>query len=254
MTPDLLADNELRKPPELVVVIPVYNEQDSIHKVIYEWMDELDYWCENFMVLAIDDGSRDHSLKVLRRLQEQFESRLLVMTRPNRGHGQTCLEGYRYGIKIRAQYLFQIDSDGQCDPRYFYRFWSIRKQFAVVYGVRTTRDDGCIRIIISKTLRLMLLLAFRVNCPDANVPYRLMKTDAVKWAIDRIPKDFHLANIALAILLTRDKSCLHGLVPIGFRKRYGGESSIKPLFFGRHAVELYWDIRKMFRRQQTPVK
>lgn len=254
MTADLYLDADRRSPPELVVVIPVYNEQDSIQKVIHEWMDELGNWCENFVVLVIDDGSSDRSFEILRHLQECFGSRLLVMTRPNRGHGQTCLEGYRHSSTMGARYVFQIDSDGQCDPRYFHRLWRIREQFTVVYGVRTTRDDGLMRVVVSKTLRLMMLLAFGVDCPDANVPYRLMKTDAIMWAVGRIPKDFQLANVALAILLAQDKSCSHGFVPIGFRGRYGGEPSVKSSLFWQKAVELYRDIRKMLREQDIPVK
>lgn len=254
MIPELHSESCRLNPPELLVVIPIYNEQNAIQKVIYDWMDELAAWCEDFAMLAIDDGSSDRSLDTLHRLQERFGSRLLVRSRPNCGHGQTCLEGYRSGSKMGAQYVLQIDSDGQCDPCYFYRLWSIRKQFTVIYGVRTTRHDGWTRIVISKILRLMLLLVFRVNCPDANVPYRLMKTDAIMWAVDRIPRDFHLANVALAVLLARDKSCSHGFVPIDFRERYGGESKAKLLLFGRKAVELYRNMRKMFKEQETPVK
>jgi dolichol-phosphate mannosyltransferase len=217
-------------------------------------MDELGNWCENFVVLVIDDGSRDRSFEILRRLQEHFRSHLLVMTRPNRGHGQTCLEGYRHSRMMGARYVLQIDSDGQCDPRYFSHLWRIREQFTVVYGVRTTRDDGLMRVVASKTLRLMIRLVCGVDCPDANVPYRLMKTDVVMRAVDRIPKSFQLANVALAILLARDPSCSHGFVPIGFRARYGGEPSVKLSLFWRKAAELYRDIRNILREPDVPVE
>lgn len=230
---------------ELLAVIPVYNEQASIGDVVREWMHELDRCCDSFAILAIDDGSKDGSLQALRRLQEQWGPRLLVITRPNRGHGQTCLEGYRQAAAISATYVFQVDSDGQCDPRYFSSLWRLREQFTVVYGVRTTRDDGLARAVISWVLRLMLLVAFHVNCRDANVPYRLMKTNEVMWAVNRIPPDFGLANIALAVLLAGDTKCSHGFVPIGFRQRSGGQPSVKPSMFGRKALELYRDIRKM---------
>jgi dolichol-phosphate mannosyltransferase len=97
---------------------------------------------------------------------------------------------------------------------------------------------------------LMLLLAFRVNCRDANVPYRLMKTNEVIGAVNRIPPDFGLANIALAVLLAGDPRCSHRFVPIGFRQRTGGQPSIKPSMFGRKAFELYRDIRKMQHQAQ----
>jgi len=232
-------------PPELLVVIPVYNEQASIPEVVREWIEELERSCDSFAILAIDDGSKDGSLVALRRLQERWRSRFLVITRPNRGHGQTCLEGYRRAAAMGARYVFQIDSDGQCDPRYFSSLWRLREQFSVVYGVRVKRDDGLARVFISRVLRVMLLVAFQVNCRDANVPYRLMKTNEVMWAVNRIPPDFGLANIALAVLLAGDSKCSHALVPIGFRQRSGGQPSVKPSMFGRKAFELFRDIWKM---------
>jgi len=235
--------------PELAVIIPVYNEQDSIQKVIHEWIEELEKYCQRYVILAIDDGSRDNSLAILYQLQKQFEKRIRVVSRPNRGHGQTCLEGYHHAGELGARYVFQIDSDWQCDPRYFSAFWNVRHRALVVSGIRTTRDDGWKRIVVTKTLRLMLLLAFRVDCPDANVPYRLMRTDAIQGIVRQIPGDFHLANVALAVLLRRDKSVTHTFIPIGFRQRYGGEPSVKLPLFGRKAIELYRDIQAMLTNQ-----
>jgi dolichol-phosphate mannosyltransferase len=236
--------------PALLVVMPVYNEQASVAGVVQEWMEELARTCVNFVMLAIDDGSKDDSLSVLQHLQERWGPKLQVVSRPNRGHGQTCLDGYRRAAAMGVRYVCQIDSDGQCDPRYFAGLWRLREQSTVVYGVRTTRDDGLARVFISGVLRLMLLVAFRVNCRDANVPYRLMKTNEVIGAVNRIPPDFGLANIALAVLLAGDPRCSHRFVPIGFRQRTGGQPSIKPSMFGRKAFELYRDIRKMQHQAQ----
>ncbi|MCE7065077.1 glycosyltransferase family 2 protein [Dyadobacter sp. CY326] len=241
-------------PPELAVVIPIYNEQDAIQKVIQEWIPELEKWCHNFVILAIDDGSRDNSLAILHQLQAQFGQRLLVITRPNRGHGQTCLEGYHRASKLGARLVLQIDSDWQCDPRYFAAFWQARNQALIISGIRTSRDDGWKRIIVTKTLRLMLLLAFQVDCPDANVPYRLMQTEVIQSIIRQIPGDFHLANVALAVLLRRDKSVTHTYVPIGFRERYGGEPSVKLPLFGKKAIELYRDIQVMLTNQAKSIQ
>lgn len=251
MTQEVHTDSNRPHPPELLVVIPVYNEQASIDEVVREWMEELDRCCRSFAVLAIDDGSKDESLATLRQLQERWGERFQIITRPNRGHGQTCLEGYRRAAAVGAPYVFQIDSDGQCDPRFFPGMWQLREKFSVVYGVRTTRDDGLTRIFVSRVLRLMLLVAFQVNCRDANTPYRLMRTNEVMWAVNRIPPDFGLANIALAVLLAGDRKCSHGFVPICFRQRSGGQPSVKASMFGRKAFELYRDIRKMRRQPQS---
>jgi dolichol-phosphate mannosyltransferase len=251
---DLMPDAYPKTSPELAIVIPVYNEQDSIQKVICEWIAELEKWCQNFVVLAIDDGSRDNSLAILCQLHTQYGQRLVVISRPNRGHGQTCLEGYQRAGKLGARFVFQIDSDWQCDPQYFTAFWQARNEALVISGIRTSREDGWKRIIVTKTLRLMLLLAFRVDCPDANVPYRFMRTEAIQGIIRQIPNDFHLANVALSVLLRKDKSVTHAFIPIGFRERYGGEPSVKMQLFGRKAVELYRDIQTMLTNQANTLQ
>ena len=64
--------------PELLLVMPVYNEQASVRKVVMEWVQEVENWTENFLFLAIDDGSRDDTLKLLKRLQEQLGSRMEI--------------------------------------------------------------------------------------------------------------------------------------------------------------------------------
>jgi len=73
---------------------------------------------------------------------------------------------------------------------------------------------------------------------DANVPYRLMKTKGLEDKIGRIPHDFFLSNVALAVLLKRDPQWRHGIVKIKFSERYGGEPSVALGEFGARAVEL----------------
>jgi len=228
--------------------MPVYNEEASLRKVVCEWFDEIENWTENFIFLAIDDGSKDRSLALLGRLREKFGPRLVIHSRTNRGHGQSCLEGYRMAGEMGAEYVFQIDSDGQCDPQYFFRLWRIRRQYAVIYGVRTRRDDGLMRLMVSMVLRVMILLAFRVVCMDANVPYRLMRTEAVIGHVARIPAHIYLANAALAVLLAKNKEIRHAYISIGFRERYGGEPSIPSSVFAKKAVEFYRNVRDLLTR------
>jgi len=223
---------------QLMVVMPVYNEQASVRKVVLEWFQELQNWTEEFVFLAINDGSKDDTLTTLDRLRDQLGPRLEIRNQENIGHGQTCLLGYREACRRGIPYVFQIDSDGQCDPQYFFRFWRMRDEFDVVYGKRAKRADGWRRIIASHFLRLTLLLTTHVNCVDANSPYRLMRTSGLKSILDRIPRDFFLANVALAVLLRQDSGWRHGKVPIRFRERYGGEPSVRLSKFGEKAREL----------------
>jgi len=231
--------------PEVIVVMPVFNEQASVRKVVTEWFREIENWTEEFTFLAIDDGSNDGTLQILQGLKERLGTRLEILSRENRGHGQSCLEGYRIACERGIPYLFQIDSDGQCDPQYFFRFWRDRAKFDVIYGYRRVRDDGWRRVLASFILRATLLIFAGTNCVDANVPYRLMRTSALGNCLNLIPGDFFLTNVALAVMLKRGGGLRHGQVSIRFRERYGGEPSVRLGMFGDKAMELILQLKNL---------
>lgn len=229
--------------PLLAVVMPVYNEQASVRKVVMEWFQEVENWTEDFLFLAINDGSTDETQTTLQRLRDQLGSRMEIVSRENRGHGQSCLQGYQMVLERNIPWILQIDSDGQCDPQYFFRFWRLREKYDVIYGYRARRDDGWRRVLASWVLRFTLLGVVGCWCVDPNVPYRMMKTTCMKNHLDRIPSEFFLANVALAVLLRKDSSVRHGQLPIRFRERYGGEPSVKLGKFGGKAFELVKQLR-----------
>ncbi|MBU6181550.1 MAG: glycosyltransferase family 2 protein [Verrucomicrobia bacterium] len=231
-------------PLDLAIILPVYNEQASVRKVVLEWFQEIENWTENFTFLCLNDGSTDDTLKILNRLRDQLGPRLEILTHANRGHGQTCLAGYRLACERQIHHILQIDSDGQCDPQYFFRFWRLREKFDVIYGVRTRRDDGWRRVLASLILKTVLLATQRVHCADANVPYRLIRTEKLLPILEKIPSDFFLANIAFAVLLKKSR-WTHHHIPIRFRERYGGEPSVKLGKFSEKAVELVTQLSKI---------
>ena len=233
-------------PPQLLVVMPVFNEQAAITEVTRSWFAMLDQHVGEFVLLAINDGSTDASESILRTLQSQLGQRFEWISRPNRGHGQTCMQGYRTALERGIPFIFQIDSDGQSDPAYFADFWNRRNDFDVIYGKRR-RQDGICRVLASLILRWSLRVRARVDCVDANVPYRLMNACACADAIRAIPAGIALANIALAVCLKRNPAIRHGSIAIGFPPRHGGEASVPLGKFAAKAFELFRQLRALER-------
>jgi len=115
----------------------------------------------------------------------------------------------------------------------------------VIYGFRYRRLDGWRRMLVSMLLRLVVFGVTRCWCVDPNVPYRLMKTESLRHNVDSISEDFFLANVALAVLLRRDRAWRHKSVPIVFRERYGGEPTVRLNKFGGRARELVRQLRAL---------
>lgn len=224
--------------------MPVFNEQASVRKVVTEWFQEVRNWTDSFTFLIINDGSTDDTRNICEELRQRWPDHLEIRNQENRGHGQSCLEGYRVASDRSIPWVFQIDSDGQCDPQYFFRLWEKRQHYDVVYGSRSQRDDGWKRKTASIILKVVLLFFARVYCVDANSPYRLMRTRGLKEVLEQIPDDFFLSNVALAVLLKKNR-WKHGCVSIRFRERFGGEPSVPLGTFGAKGLELIRQLGKL---------
>ena len=211
---------------ELIAAMPVYNEEANIAAVIMEWLQAFARERINARLLAVNDGSGDDTLSILRKLQSQYPDQLLVLDKPNSGHGRSCRAGYEAALQHEASWILQIDSDGQCDPAFFPTFWAKRNDADCVFGFRVMRDDGIVRKLVSRTASILTSIVTGRDLKDGNVPYRMMKRAALEKALPSVPKDFDIQNIALTLALKRNPTLRWAYVPIRFRARQGGISSI----------------------------
>lgn len=97
--------------PLVSVIIPVWNAEKSIEKLIQNLSDQT---YQNLEIIAIDDGSSDNSLRILRELAKK-DPRLKVFHQDNAGVSATR----NRGIELASgKYLVFIDSDDEIAPEY----------------------------------------------------------------------------------------------------------------------------------------
>ncbi|NLP15456.1 MAG: glycosyltransferase family 2 protein [Clostridiales bacterium] len=228
---------------KLYIVIPAYNEEENIEAVIKEWYPIVERIGNGSRLVIIDDGSKDSTYSIMKNYADDLEA-FEPLTKPNGGHGATVLYGYKYAVDIGADYVFQTDSDGQTVPEEFWQFWEDRDNWDMIIGQRKGRQDGLSRVLVTKTLKFVLWLSFRVRLKDANTPFRLMKADVLKEQLGLIPDGYNLSNVLISVIYAR-KGLKVRYIPITFRPRQGGVNSInmKRIFkIGRQAVR---DFKKL---------
>lgn len=209
----------------LYIVIPAYNEEKNIENVINDWYPivEKHNGDGNSRLVIINDGSKDHTYDIMKECAKG-RPLLVSITKENSGHGGTVLYGYRYALEHGADYVFQTDSDGQTLPEEFAPFWEERELYDMVIGLRNNRQDGFSRVMVTKVLKLVIRVCFGVNVPDANTPYRLIKADSLKKAVEKIPDGFNLSNVLVSVYFEKNMKTKYN--PITFRPRQGGKNSI----------------------------
>ncbi|MGB4658554.1 MAG: glycosyltransferase family 2 protein [Mobilitalea sp.] len=223
---------------KLYIIIPAYNEEANIKTVIKDWYPVVEKIGNGSKLVIINDGSRDSTYPIMQQEAKNLPS-FEPITKPNGGHGATILYGYHYAIDAGADYIFQTDSDGQTLPEEFWAFWKMRKDYDMVIGHRKGRQDGFSRIIVTKTLKFVLNLCFRVNIKDANTPFRLMKAEVLKNQIELIPADYNLSNVIISVIYAKRNLSVKYL-PVTFRPRQGGVNSInmkKIIVIGKKAFK-----------------
>ena len=98
--------------PELSVVMPVYNVADYLADALDSVLTQT---LRNLEVIAVDDGSTDGSLEILRDY-ERRDPRVQVLTQPNSGQGPARNRAVRVA---RGEFLTFVDSDDTVPPRAF---------------------------------------------------------------------------------------------------------------------------------------
>ncbi|MGN0187026.1 MAG: glycosyltransferase family 2 protein [Paludibacteraceae bacterium] len=208
-------------------VMPAYNEEANIEEVIREWhplCEKLNAEGNQAKLVIANDGSKDATFEKMKSLQSMYPC-LVPLDKPNSGHGATVLYLYRHAIAEGATFIFQTDSDGQTRPEEFLQMWEHRAQYDFQIGTRGERQDGASRVVVTKTLRLVVWLLFGEWVKDANTPFRLMRADKLEPIMKRLPADYNLANVAVSAIAVKWNYKI-GWYPITFRPRQGGVNSI----------------------------
>ncbi len=230
---------------KLYIVIPAYNERDTIKEIIEQWYPIVEKTGTESRLLIVNDGSRDDTYEIMKECAKS-RPQFLPLTKKNGGHGATLFFAYHYALEHGADYIFQTDSDGQTMPEEFWPFWEMRDRYDMVIGHRSSRQDGKSRVFVTKVLKLTLKVCFGVTVTDANTPFRLMKAGTLKEYIGLIPKDFNLSNVIISVIYAK-KGLKVKYMPITFRPRQGGTNSInlkKIFFIGVQALKDFREINK----------
>jgi dolichol-phosphate mannosyltransferase len=224
--------------------MPLYNEEESIRRTVCEWLEELrTHEGIRFDLMLIDDGSKDGSLSIIRELALSNQE-LIVVSRANRGHGRSCIEGYSFAYENGYDLVMQLDSDGQCDPKYFHSFLDAMNSgmYESVYGIRYYRKDGFLRYAISRVLSVVAFIRTGAWVFDPNVPYRLFKTSTLSGPMQE-PQEINLYNVYLALHHRRHSVVKY--IPIVFRDRWGGSPSVKVGGLWKWGMEFWREFGKI---------
>ena len=162
---------------KISVVIPVYNEVDSIPQLYNELMVILSNF-DSYEIFFIDDGSSDGSDKEIKKIIETDSKINLIQFYRNFGKSAALAEGFKYAS---GDYIITIDSDLQDDPKEIPNLIKeLEKGNDLVSGWKKDRKDPLSKKLPSKLFNFITRLFTGVRIHDFNCGLKIYRKAVIK--------------------------------------------------------------------------
>jgi glycosyltransferase involved in cell wall biosynthesis len=213
-----------RQGPNVSVVLPVYEEAETIRKLVPGIILKLEGEGLPFEVVTVDDGSRDETLEVLRDLKESYPERLRIARHLyNKGNGSALRTGTRIA---RGEIIVYMDSDGQHWPEEIPKLLSQIPPYDLVIGYRTKAYQGkWYRNVANRFYNRFASWLSGTEVKDLTSGYRAMRRSVGLHFLHLYPSGFSASSTVTLAFLKAGYNV--SFVPITVQPRTQGKSKIR---------------------------
>ncbi|MFO7906730.1 MAG: glycosyltransferase family 2 protein [Planctomycetota bacterium] len=162
----------------LSIVIPVYNEEDSLEELHAELAEVASGQGYQMEMVFVDDGSTDSSWTVLQQLARKDSRVRGIQFRRNFGKASALMAGFE---AAQGSVVFTMDADLQDDPREIPRFLAQLDQgLDVISGWKQTRHDPWHKVGPSRVFNWLVGVMTGVRLHDHNCGFKCYRGEVVK--------------------------------------------------------------------------
>ncbi len=236
----------------LSIVIPAYNEEESLPETLTTIYATLLKENITHEILVTNDNSKDNTLKVLEELQKKIPT-LIYYTNPGpNGFGYAV----RYGLdRFCGDYVAVMMADLSDDPNDLVRFYrkAIEGNYDCVFGTRW--NDGAkvidypiLKRRINRLANFIVKLIFRLKYNDCTNAFKLYKRETIDGLKPFLSPHFNLTLELPLKAIVRGYS--YAVLPNSWTNRKYGESKLKIKEMGSRYffILMYCWIEKQFAR------
>ena len=232
------------KPPTCAVIIPTYNERETLPHLIRQLME-----LPNVRVLVVDDGSPDGTGEIAENLSATFPGRLDVMHRPRpAGLGSAYVEGMQRALGYQTDLIAQMDADLSHDVRYLPDLIAATERADLVIGSRYVPGGGVSnwsldRRLLSRFANLYVRAVTGLGVRDATAGYRCWRRDTLtRLPLARLKSSGYSFQVEM-VWETVQRGLRVAEVPIVFVERTLGRSKMNwPVIL--ESIRMPWKLRR----------
>lgn len=154
---------------KISIVLPAYNEEESIAKAVDACFDYLSG--KDGEVIVVNDGSTDKTREILGHLQKNYPNKLrLLHHQTNLGYATALRDGF---LSAHGDWIFYTDSDLQFDINEIDLLLPYQGQADIIVGYRKNRQDPIARIFAARVYNLIIRTLFGVKVRDVDAAFKL---------------------------------------------------------------------------------
>jgi dolichol-phosphate mannosyltransferase len=164
----------------LSVVIPVFNEEESIYKTLDRVFDSVSSFDSEFEVIVVNDGSTDNTLDLLHAYKATHEALRIINLSRNSGHMSALTAGIDHAV---GRWVVTLDGDGQDPPELIPDMVNLANvnEADICFMVRADRKQDAFRHrMFSPIFYKALSRATNGRAPLQAADFRLMSDRVVK--------------------------------------------------------------------------
>jgi len=163
--------------PRLSVVVPAYNEAESLPELHRELVAALDPLDMTWEVLYVDDGSRDGTDRAIERICTGDPRARGILLSRNFGKSAALATGFK---AVRGTLVCTMDADLQDDPAELPKLFAVLDQgFDLVSGWKVKRRDPLTKRLPSKLFNTVTSTVAGVRLHDFNCGFKLYRREVV---------------------------------------------------------------------------
>lgn len=173
----------MRNNPKVSIAIPIFNEEKNIPTLVERLLPVMESLDQPYEVVFVDDGSRDGSLELLKKVASKNpeDIRVIELSR-NFGQHPALLAAFRF---VTGEYVITLDADLQNPPEEIPKVLEkLMDGFDVVGGVRVNRQDTVFRKLASRIINRVTTSLTRMRLED----YGCMLRGYSREIVDQINK------------------------------------------------------------------
>lgn len=163
---------------KLSVVIPCYNEENTIRTIV-DLVENVPAITKELII--VDDGSKDNSRRILTEIAKEKPHIKVILNAKNSGKGATVREGYKH---TTGDYVIVQDADLEYDPQDYQKLLAqVAKGAQVVYGSRFTGDYQAmtsLHYLGNRFLTILTNMLYGTHLTDMETCYKLLPGDFVR--------------------------------------------------------------------------